>query len=166
MTIWCLLSVQHKRGSIAASLGNTSLYISRWWNPSSRDPNVECVCATQWQTVEASGQTERAAEERDQSEHFHSAVPFNACSTPTFCGHTASLDYRGDSKPHIPTGGSMAEGSPKKRRHAGYAAPNGLRSGCETQQLSSFPQSFTWSRPMSFFPSVETDTDGHSFTRI
>lgn len=49
--------------------------------------------------------------EGDQSEHYHSAVLFIASSTPTFCGPSAPLQYCGDSKPHIPTDGSVADGS-------------------------------------------------------
>lgn len=54
---------------------------------------------------------ERGAEERDQSYYFHSAVLLIPSSTPTFCAYTAFLDYCDNSKPHIPTGGSMAAGS-------------------------------------------------------
>lgn len=66
-----------------------------------------------------------AAERGDQRGNFPSAVLFIASSTPTFCGYSAPSRRRGDAEPHMPSDGSVADGSRGSPKAPGmwYRAP-------------------------------------------
>lgn len=91
-----------------------------------------------------------AVEGGDQRGRFPSAVPFIAWPTPTFCGYSAPSQRRSDAEPHIPSGGSVAEGSVGSPKAPGmwHRAPGCVRAGsCPPSHKP--PLTLTWSPHVS-----------------